>query len=335
MAGLRYSVFWTIMDRQMGDEKKNQHFVPRSFLRGFATDSEDSLIWGYDKKFGKSTGKRSISKICSFDYYYEQLEADGSKTQMLEDGFQTIETPAIEIIKNLSASQELSSDEKGCLAFYIGLLLTRGPSFREGIHELHKHAVEIMLQKEYESGRLPELPAILRKDMINNDITSVIKAEILPHVSLQGMLDTANTIGQSLCNKKWDIYDIKNKQSFVTSDTPVIFGAANPANNQAIGPANEESLILCPITKKILVAARPYCRTDRSGFEFMPTKDGMVETLNESMCLNAQRSVYASEQSKGLLDYVKKAKGHCKKLKTYRCGDTIVSQWDIPFKQRE
>jgi hypothetical protein len=317
----------------MGDEKKNQHFVPRSFLRGFAIDSEDNLIWGYDKKYSKCTGKRSINKICSLDYYYEQLKPDGSKTQMLEDGFQTIETPAIEIIRNLSTSQKLSLDDKSCLAFYIGLLLTRGPSFRDGVHEIHKHSAEIMLQKEYESGRLPEPPEILKKHIVNNDITSVVKTVILPHVSLQYMFDSANSIGQSLCNKKWDIYYIKNSEFFVTSDTPVIFEPINPKINQAVGPANIESLVLCPITKKMLIVARPYYKSDCSGFEFMPVKDGMVGKLNEFMCLNAQRFVYASEQSQELLGHIRKAKGTRKKFKSYRFGDAIISRWDIDLSE--
>ena len=319
----------------MGDEKKNQHFVPRSFLKGFTIDSEESLIWGYDKKYSKCTGKRSINQICSFDYYYEQLKPDGSKTQMLEDGFQTIETSAIEIIRNLSSSQELSSHDKGCLAFYIGLLLTRGPSFRDGVHEFHKHFAEIMMQKEYESGRLPEPPAIVKKHIVNNDITSVVKTEILPHVSLQYMFDSANNIGQSLCNKKWDIYYTKNNEFFVTSDTPVMFGSINRKTNPAVGPANPESLVLCPITKKMLVAARPYCKSDSSGYEFMPVKDGMVDKSNELMCFTAQRFVYASEQSQELLDYIKTAKGYCKKFKTYRFDDAIIYQWDILINQSE
>ena len=313
----------------MRDEKKNQHFVPRSFLGGFAIDSEDSLIWGYDKKYSKCTGKRSIDRICSSDYYYEQPTPDGGKTQILEDGFQKIETAAIQIIGNLSTSQNLPPEDKGCLAFYIGLLLTRGPSFREGIHEFHKHAAEIMLQKEYESGRLPEPPAILKKHIVNNDITSAVKTEILPHVSLQHMFDSANNISQSLCNKKWDVYYIKNSENFVTSDTPLIFQNINSEGNQAIGPEHPQSLILCPITKKMLIAARPYYKSDYSSFEFMPVKDGMVNTINESMCFNAQRFVYASEKTHELLEYIKQAKGMRRRLKSYRFGDAIIPRWDI------
>lgn len=319
----------------MGDEKKNQHFVPRSFLKGFAIDSEDSLIWGYDKKYCKCTGKRSMNQICSFDYYYEQLKPDGSKTQVLEDGFQAIETPAIEIIRNLSTSQTLSSHDKGCLAFYIGLMLTRGPSFRDGVHEIHKHSAEIMLQKEYESGRLPEPPAILKKLIVNNDITSAIKTEILPHVSLQYMYDMANKISQSLCDKKWDIYYIENCDYFITSDTPVMFGRFDPKESRSIGPAHPQSFVLFPITKKMLIAVRPFCEPDCSSFEFIPVKDGMVEATNKLMCFHAQRFIYTSEQSQKLLDCIKKAKGYKKKFKAYRFGDAIISQWDILINQSE
>lgn len=217
------------------------------------------------------------------------------------------------------------------MAFYISLLLTRGPSFRDGIQEYHKHAAEIILQKEYEYGRLPEPPEILKERIVNNDITSVIDTVISPHVSLQHMLDIASNIGQSLCNKKWDIYYIQKNEFFVTSDTPVIFESIDPKTNRTIGPAHPESLVLCPITKKTLISVRPFCKDDNAGFEFMLVKDRMVDALNEMMCFNAQRFVYAPEQSPKLLKYIKNAEGSRKKLNFYRFGDTILSRWDIEF----
>ncbi len=319
----------------MMEEKKNQHFVPRSFLKGFAIDSEESLIWGYDKKNGKCTGKRSINNICSFDYYYEQIKPDGSKTQVFEDEFQKIESTVINIIRNLSISQKLSSEDKGRLAFYIGLLITRGPSFRDGIHEYHKHAVEILIQEEYISGRLPEPPPELKELIANNDITSVIEAEILPHVSLKMMIDASIEISKSLCNKKWDIYFIGDNEIFITSDTPVMFESFNPKDNQYMGPAHPESIVLCPITKKILISVRPYYKIDQSRIEFMPVKYGMVNAVNKMMCFYAERFVYASEKSETLVKYVKEAKDYCKKFRSFRFGDTIIPQWDVNIKMKE
>jgi hypothetical protein len=312
----------------MADEKKNHHFVPRSFLKGFAIDSEASFVWGYDKKYGKCAGKRPISRICSLDYYYEQPLPDGTKSQCLEDALQTIETPSIDIIRNLSTSRTLSLEDKGHLSLYIGLLLTRGPSFRDGVHEFRRHVVEIMSQRAYESGRLPEPPEVLKRLIVNNDITSVIKTEILPHASLGHMRQLAIDIGKSLCSKKWDIYYVDGSDCFVTSDTPVMFGPCEPTVNRAIGPAHPESFVLCPITRKVLVAARPHCESDSGPLEFMPAKTGMVEKTNELMCFNAQRFVYASQQSPELLGHVRKTKGYCRRFKTYRIGDSIVSRWD-------
>ncbi|HML76351.1 MAG TPA: DUF4238 domain-containing protein [Anaerohalosphaeraceae bacterium] len=316
------------LKKKVRDEKKNQHFVPRSFLRNFTIDSS-SLIWGYDKKLSKCTGKRSINRICSSNYYYEQLMPNGEKSQLLEDQFQSIEKPASEIIRNIAVSKNLPSHEKGCLALYIGLLLTRGPSFRNGIHEFHKHIAEITLQKEYESGRLPELPAILEKHIVNKDITSVMTAEILPQVSLSYMVNLAITIGISLCKKKWDIYLVENNEVLVTSDTPVMFESISPKENQCIGPAHPESLVLCPITKTMLIAIRPYHKCDCSSFEVMSLKCGIASKLNEMMCFNAQRFVYASEQSHELLGYIKKTRRYSKKSKSWRLGDAIISQWGI------
>jgi hypothetical protein len=83
----------------------------------------------------------------------------------------------------------------------------------------------------------------------------------------------------------------------------------------------------------MLIAARQYCKSDCSGFDFMPVKDGMVEKLNEFMCFNAQRFVYASEQSQELLGYIRKAKGTRKKFRSYRFDGAVISRWDIDLSE--
>lgn len=313
----------------MNKTKANQHFVPRSLLKGFTIDNEDSLIWGYDKKYSKCTSKKSIDHICSSKNYYEQVTPDGSKTQILEDGFEKIEAYAIKIIRNLLPPKKFSSLDKGCLAFYIALLLTRGLSFRDGIQEYHKHMVDIMLQKEYQSGRLPEPPEIVKKHIVNDDITSVIKTQIKPHISLQYMLEWADNISQSLCCKKWEVYHIENNNFFITSDTPVLFESINTQNNQNIGPAHPQAMFFCPITKKTLIIIRPYYKSDYNDFEFKVIKDEMLEALNKFFCFNAQRFVYLPEKSDKLLEYIKEAKGMRKRFWSCRLDNIVISKWDI------
>ncbi len=97
----------------------------------------------------------------------------------------------------------MTGDGKGTLAYYIALLLARGPSFRDGCHSFHKHIVDITTQKLYKMGKLPEPPEVVKKFIKNDDITSVLNVEIFPDVSIKYMLNLARQFGESLCSKKW------------------------------------------------------------------------------------------------------------------------------------
>ncbi|MBW8015125.1 MAG: DUF4238 domain-containing protein [Planctomycetes bacterium] len=311
----------------MSQEKINHHYVPASYLKGYTIDGENSLIWGYDKKYGKCTGKRSVDNICSEDYYYEQPTPDGSTTQMFEDAFNDVEKAGIEIVKKLNPKYDLSESDKGTLAFYVALLLTRGPSFRDGCHSALKHQVDIMTQNEYKMGRLPEPPEIIKKLIKNNDITSVIKTKILPHVSLRYMIDGAIQMSESLCNKKWILFFLE-KDYYVTSDTPVLFGQMHD-NSQETGPSSPQSWVICPLNKKIALVARPYCRSDNSAFEFKEAEKGFVELVNEQECFSSQRFVYSPVQSEKLLEQIISAKGNKQRLRAYRVGDSVIHKWGI------
>lgn len=309
----------------MSQEKKKQHYVPQSYLRGFAIDGEKNLIWEYDKKHQRiSKAPKSIKAICCKEYYYEQIHPDGSKTQILENGFQKVEKVGIEIIREICAKRKLPEDGKGKLAFYIGLLLTRGPSFRNGVHSFLKHHVEITTQKLWMMGKLPEPPEKVKKLIKNNDITSVLNVGILPHASIEYIGKGAQQIAMSLCNKKWDIYFAENDY-FITSDTPVIFGG--PHGDVGGGPAHTDSLFLCPLTKNVVLVARPYHPSDVTPYEYKLAKGEMIEAVNKCICFVAQRFLYAPEKSNKILEYIKMADGFGQSLRAFRIGDLVIHQW--------
>ncbi len=315
----------------MKQEKKNQHYVPKSHLRGFTIEGKKSLIWGYDKRYTRiSKTPKSISYICSKDYYYEQRMPDGQTSQILEDGFNQIETPAIAITRKLYSQHDLSASDKGKLACYIAFLLVRGPSFRDGCLSALKKIHESSVQKMYEMGALPEPPEEIRKLIINGDITSAVNTVVFPDVSIRYMLSLASQISASLCNKKWDIF-FSEDGYFVTSDTPVMFGDP-PGTSGGIGPSHPQSLIICPITKNMTVVARPYDSSDDSAYECKSAESEMTKKLNQLMCFKAHRYVYAPEKSEQLLEYIKSAKGFSQSLKSYKFGNGVILKWDTDKK---
>jgi hypothetical protein len=176
-------------------------------------------------------------------------------------------------------------------------------------------------------SKLPEPPEEIKKLIKNDDITSAIKTEILPHVSLQYMINDAAQIGEALCNKKWDLF-LSEKDCYVTSDTPVIFGPP-PGSNEEIGPANPQSLVICPLNKYITLSARPYLSSDNSSFEFKEAENGFVVLVNKLQCFSSQRFVYSPFQSEELLEYVKSSNGYSQKARAYRFGDSVVQKWGV------
>jgi len=109
----------------MTQDKKKHHFVPKSYLKGFVIEGQKSLIWEYDKKYVRiSKNPKSIRKICCRDYYYEQTNDDGQKTQILEDGLGKIESKAIEIINNIyEHNVSITGEERLSNLFSVNFLL--------------------------------------------------------------------------------------------------------------------------------------------------------------------------------------------------------------------
>lgn len=286
-------------------EKQNQHFVPRVHLRGFAIENasgKSGLIWEYDKQRHGDPQQKSIKKaVCCRPFYYEQTNINGTKTQKFEDALAKIEGVASRIIQNLHKRRTL--DSKGKLAFYVALLLCRGPAFRDGCRSLLKAS----MQQLYDSGKLPPLPPELRECLKHDAMTSVIEADVFPQATLSPLVQAATQVSESLCRKKWEFFFSSGEDYFVTSDTPVIFGPGR-GENQPVEPGHPNALVWCPLRKDILVGIRPYLDIDICPYDVKTATKEHVAKINQLMCFAAQRYVYAPVKNKELVGYIKDTK---------------------------
>lgn len=291
--------------------QKKHHFVNAGYLRLFSipdkNDKYSSFVWVYkkDQKI-HAPSRKSVRSICHKEAYYSQIREDGSvDLDVLEDALSKIEDRAIKIIRTLNdntSDLNISSENKGLLAFYIGLMFSRGPSFRDGIKKLH----ELVLQKMlilYE-GKNP-IPFDY-----SGSIADVVNIWVSEQISLDPMIKFSSWVAEVILRKYWQFQRPCSNVNFITSDTPVII-----ANSlQAAGPCHPLTEFIFPLRKDLcLVCTYTNPSVDSNNLVFDVDSDRVLK-LNEAIAQAACSEIYASESSEKVATLAVKYYGVSQKL---------------------
>ena len=280
------------------------HFVPQGFLRGFAVEGEATrnFVWVYDKNEGRAPRKKSIRSIAWAPAYYAQERKDGSTD------LDTIETGLANTIDNqiplnlkaitpkVGSRINLSGDEKGALAFFVGLSLTRVPSFRDGMNDFHSQVAQIALSHQMDKDS--ELAEAVE--------TYGIKAEAKPWVSLRPMIQLAEAIAESALQKNWQFFVAPPSVPLVTSDNPVVF-SGRAAGLVQVGPAHPGAELVMNLRKDLSLVCTP-----KRGYESMNVfqlSPVDARKFNRGIVRAARQRVFADHLSAELDRFVKKYAG--------------------------
>lgn len=280
------------------------HFVAQGFLRGFATpgDASRMFVWVYDKQPGRTPRKKSVRSIAWAESYYAQERDDGSTDHhsMERSLAETIDNQAPPIIRGIEAKAgkmvTLSEEERGRLAFFLGLSLTRVPSFRDGMNDFHTAVAQRALNLEAE--RDPELGRKVRE--------YGARAVAKPWVSLEPMVRVAEQIAHSAMSKSWQFYVPPPAVSLVTSDNPVIF-SAGAAGGGPIGPAHPLAELVMNLRSDLAVVCTP--RRSYPSMLTFPMSPVDARKFNRGVVRAARQRVFANHLSDTLDKFVKKFAG--------------------------
>jgi hypothetical protein len=228
-----------------------------------------------------------------------QEKEDGTPdTDRLEKGLaENIDTKAAELIAGQDPSLhrlDLSGEQSALLALFMGLSLTRVPSFREGVRDLYsqiaQYTADLVAPKLWHgAGPAP-----------------VLHAEAKEWVSLEHMIEGAKQIANSLMVKEWQFFRSPADTLFITSDNPVVFSG--------IAPANPGSEVIMALTKHLAIV----CTPKRTGTRY-PVFDAprrQVKSMNTTIARAARNRLFASERSEGLARLAKKYPNDEQKIAT-------------------
>lgn len=280
------------------------HFVPQGYLRGFSAsdDASSNFIWVYDKRAGRAPSKKSVRSIAWAPAYYAQENPDGT------EDLHTIETNLAQTIDNeipqllarinpkVGRSVALSPQDKGALAFFLGLSMTRVPSFRDGINAMYSQVAQIGLSHQMDED--PELSAFAEEHGL--------KAEAKPWVSLRPMVEMAQAIASSALANHWQFFIPPLGVSLVTSDNPVLFSGGAAGLSQ-LGPAHPQAELVMNLRKDLALVSTP-----KRGFPSMQVFDlrpSEARKFNRGIVRAARHRVFADHKSEVLDAFVKKYAG--------------------------
>lgn len=181
---------------------KNQHKVPKCYLKKFTIDNISEGIWLFDKNLIKKS-QTNIRDVATSRYFYDIPEGylgEGGDQQAIEKILSTIECEysqyLTKLINNLSATFMLANRKiqikyyltdifKAKMSFFLALQLARTEEFRRMFDDVNIGILEKlsneMLAEDLKTGKAP-------KELIGESIKAKLinGHEVIEHIKMLG-----------------------------------------------------------------------------------------------------------------------------------------------------
>ena len=289
-------------------KKKNNHFVPKSYLKRFNSLSENQVAL-FNLKSGRIVEGAPVKSQCARDYFY-------TKNPVFEDRFMVLEGKQGALFDQITADTRLpgrnSDDHHALLSlimFQSGRTVTAAAQQDHLANEFSKAMLQKQLEKEGRDDLLEFLPQ-LKITMTDGVIDAI--GQHLPMYPLIGDMEMTLFLNAT-------------EEDFVTSDHPVALCNNLPASSPHganTGFSSRGLIIMYPLSPRVLVfLSDPEVYKVSSDANYVctlkSTKD--VINLNLPQCFNAHENLYfaSPEKVKGTLTAFEK---HKEKLRAPRPG---------------
>lgn len=265
-----------------GSKKKNNHFVPRSYLRRFCSGS-DREISLFNIKSGKTITSAPIKSQCSRDYFY-------TKNPLFEDEF-----AKIEVVQKFLLDEILSSQIPPQPGSRRRSELSSGIMFQAG------RTASAVVLTDHLTNQFGK--SLLRHHFERNGKVKLL--EHLPRVEISMVDAVMDSIGQHLLmgplidDLDCTLFLNATSEDFLTSDHPVVLCNSLPggrASDRKIGFASPGLIMLYPISPRaILFLSDPkaYAVESQNGRTLLRREQDIVD-LNLAQFGNAHENVYFS-----------------------------------------
>jgi hypothetical protein len=252
---------------------KNQHFVPRCYLRSFAVIGADAAINLYNIDRQKFIQGAPLKHQCSGDYFY-------GRDAELEKGIQAVEIAYADVLRNISnPGYILSNDHRSVLRYFWLLQHLRTEAASKRSVEMN----ESMMRTSGISDQHPDYRLEIREAV-----------QIAMRAFAQSMYIVDDL---KICL-------IKNRTgvAFITSDDPAVLTnrwhlQTDRTRGRSFGPVAAGTLLFLPLTARVLCLGYDgdvYSVPNQQGWADI-RRDQDAEAFNEHQFLNCRANIFLQD----------------------------------------
>lgn len=248
---------------------KRQHFLPKFYIEGF---TKNGMVAVFDRELNEIRVQQPVN-TCVIGHFYTIEDEAGCKRFELEQLLSEYETKSSKVIKNLATMEAINTDERTDLAIFVAFAACRTPDIVDSLKAFNSNFIRDMAKQifadvnEVKKRMRGKLDATLSEEEMEAEAHDIVEYaqsgqyEVkTSHTWAIGMaMKMAFKIAPILAGRDWVIFHRnEEKQSFVTTDAPVLLTTMAPRGNsfweRGIGFGNTDALVLFPLTESCVLA---------------------------------------------------------------------------------
>ena len=194
-------------------QKKRHHFVPKAYLKAFANQGGQVLVYRKDNP-GRALPARPDTTQFERYYYSQPLPEGGHDNNALEDIFCEVESAWPVLVERLARKESINDDIEPFIQF-VALQRARVPAARDAFEAAFAATVKDTMKALVRNGKLSPPPLGFE------DILDKVEVSIDPHQSIHAMPGLIKKIGELFDTVGLAIIHNTSDVPFLTSDNPV------------------------------------------------------------------------------------------------------------------
>lgn len=265
----------------------NQHWVPKFYLRYFATpqtrETDSPQVWIFSKRDEDGDEKLThVRNVCAKRFLYTPFQEDGSRIWDLESRLGEVEALLGSLWRELAEGYVALDDEhvRMGLSLFVAIMHTRNPAVREQVERMHQSILDSFKDVPLRSDGNPDVEAV----EINGQVHAIDTRGWQAYRQwgknghdrfFADMVKTqTGDIAKMLLKKRWSVVCC-DTDVFITTDKPV---AMHHQQREKYGFGTPGAILTFPLGPKRLLVMDDLHHEPAN--QYYPLKDGNAGAFN-------------------------------------------------------